>query len=76
MEESPLIAADEDYLRPTEVLVFSTGDVRQCVNISLIDDDSLEEVEEFFVNISTLVPRVTIDPDLTTVELQDDDGTD
>ena len=76
MEESPLIAADEDYLRPTEVLVFSAGDVRQCVDISLIDDDSLEEVEEFFANISTLVPRVTIDPDLTTVELQDDDGTD
>ena len=71
-----MIAADEDYLRTTVVLVFSAGDDRQCVNISLIDDNNLEEVEEFFVNISTLVPRVTIDPDLTTVELQDDDGTD
>ena len=71
-----MIAADEDYLRATVVFVFSAGDDRQCVNISLIDDNNLEEVEEFFVNISTLVPRVTIDPDLTTVELQDDDGTD
>ena len=71
-----MIAADEDYLRVTVVLVFSAGDVRQCVNISLIDDDSLEEVEEFSADISTLVSRVTIDPATTTVELQDDDGTD
>ena len=40
----------------------------------VIDDDVLEAVETFFVEISTEVPRVNVGRSTTTVSLVDNDG--
>ena len=46
----------------------------QCIDYEIVDDDVLEGVETFFVEISTSVPRVMVGRSVSTVSLVDDDG--
>ena len=46
----------------------------QCIDYEIVDDDFLEGVETFFVEISTSVPRVMVGRSVSTVSLVDDDG--
>ena len=46
----------------------------QCIRYVVVDDDILEAVESFFVEISTSVPRVTVGRSTATVSLVDNDG--
>ena len=52
---------------------------RQCFNVTIIDDDVLEETERFSFNL-TLVDtigqrlNITVDPDFSLVEIIDQDG--
>ena len=46
----------------------------QCIRYSVVDDEILESVESFYVEISTNVPRVTIGLSTATVSLVDNDG--
>ena len=68
------IAAPADYVAATVQLVFRPGQERQCVNISIEDDDILERPEDFNVTLSTTVDRVTLDPDMATVTITDVSG--
>ena len=43
----------------------------QCVNISIIGDDAVEEVEFFSVTLSTSDPNVTLTITSVTVAIQD-----
>ena len=43
----------------------------QCVNISILSDDAVEEVEFFSVTLSTSDPNVTLTITSATVDIQD-----
>ena len=50
---------------------------RQCFNVTIIDDEALEDTENFSLNLTlaggSTVP-VVVSPDVSTVEIIDNDG--
>lgn len=44
------------------------------VPVDIMDDDFLEDLEIFSANISSEVPRLTLDPSEATVSIIDNDG--
>ncbi len=64
----------KDYESVMAQLLFGPGQVKQCVNITILEDDILEGPEDFQTNLSTSVDRVTLDPEMATVNIEDDDG--
>lgn len=50
---------------------------KQCFNITVIDDDALEDIEDFFLGLflaeNSSVP-VVVDPPISEVEIVDEDG--
>ena len=70
-----LFSGGTDYIENNAQLIFSPGMTRQCFNISIINDESFENnVEDFFVNLTTTDPLVLLSPVFTTVVIMDDDG--
>ncbi len=68
-----------DYSSPANPssLVFSDSSTRQCTMISIVDDETFENlVENFFVTLTetSSTPRVTINPDRTIVNITDDES--
>ena len=69
-----LCSAPDDYTAVSQVLTFQPGSDRQCVEVAIVNDDELENEEQFTVTITTDEDRVTLEPDSTTVTITDDDG--
>ena len=55
-------------------LLFRAGQEKQCVNITILDDELLEGPENFSIILTTEASRVTLDPDHAVVNITDDDG--
>ena len=58
---------------------FGNNNRLQCFNVSVVDDDVPEEVEEFMTNVTfcpgePVPPRVDINPQNATTVIIDDDG--
>ena len=54
-----------DYGALSTIVTFGTYDTQQCVNITIVDDEVLENVESFFVNLERtpgLDSRITLNP--------------
>ena len=66
--------APDDYTSVSQDLTFQPGSERQCVEVPIVNDDDLENEEQFSVTITTEEDRVTLEPDSTTVIITDDDG--
>ncbi len=69
-----------DYLENSAPLMFGFGDTRVCFNITIVDDDHLEVLEETFIlstsddDVYSLTPRITVDPDSALITIIDDDS--
>ena len=64
-----------DYIGPSTILRFPTCGTRQCVNVSIVDDDVLENVESFYVTLERtpgLDVRITLDPVDGIISITDD----
>ena len=70
----PPLSAPDDYESVLEELTFSAGLERQCVDVTIQDDDIAEGLEDFTAGLTTSVDRVTLDPDVATVNIADNDG--
>ena len=57
--------AGTDYIAASGTLVFSSGVSERVINVSIIDDDSIEVDEQFFVDLSN--------GESTTVVIEDND---
>ena len=58
-----------------EQLVFNTGDDKQCYTVNIVNDDDCEQPAENFLSDLSYVSGqqvVTIDPNRTTVVIDDD----
>ena len=70
-----LNAAGEDYITVSDSLTFGPlSPTEQCVSITLLDDDYLEENETFSVSASTADSAVDIVSGTTVVTIVDNDG--
>ena len=63
-----------DYFSVSQDLTFSQSSSRECVNVSIVNDDELENEEEFSLTLTTGEDRVNLDPDSSTILITDDDG--
>ena len=66
-----------DYGELSTFLSFPTCGTRQCVNVTVVNDDVLENVESFDVTLERtpgLDMRITLDPVDGVIEIRDDDG--
>ena len=70
----PPLSAPDDYESVLEELTFSAGLERQCVDVTIQDDDIAEGLEDFTAGLNTSVDRVILDPDVATVNIADNDG--
>ena len=67
-----------DYFEDGGTFTFGPGDTIQCTNISIVDDNILERLEEvFFISVDPptggIFDRITFTPG-STVTIIDDDG--
>ena len=56
----------------TTNLLFNDDVTRQCVNVSIVNDDILENTENFFASVTTTVQNVFINPARAEVEIRED----
>ena len=68
-----LFSASDDYVAVNKTLTFASLE-KQCLNVSIVNDNELENEEEFSLTLTTMEDRVRLDPDSTTVRITDDDG--
>ena len=66
-----------DYDGISVILLFAACQRRSCVNVTIIDDEMLENTESFNFTLERttgLSDRITLDPVDGVVEIIDDDG--
>lgn len=63
-----------DYVDRSVPLTFSADVSQVCFNVSIIDDDNYELVEEFYANLTTADPNVQLSPMFTVLRINDDDS--
>ena len=66
-----------DYIGLSTILSFPACETKQCVNVTIVDDEVLENVELFDVTLERtpgLDMRIRLDPVDGVVEIIDDDG--
>ncbi len=63
-------------MESTQSLVFPAGlaGAKDCANISIVDDLTLEDEEMFFVVLGSTDPNVRVPSSPTTVVIQDQDS--
>ena len=65
------IPAPDDYVAVSEVFTFSMTVDRQCVNVTLIEDDILENPENLLLDLDTDDPMVILLPQQAEVIIND-----
>ena len=67
-----------DYGNTMTLLMFKACETRRCINVT-IEDDDIAELTEFFsgnlLRTDGLDERITLQPNTTTIEITDNDGT-
>lgn len=69
--------APADFENAAETLEFTFSNTTLCVEVQIVDDNDLENTEEFTVRLSpdgTLPAGLRITPDLATVSIFDNEG--
>jgi hypothetical protein len=70
-------AAPGDYTDDAQIFIFSQAATKFSFNITIADDDILEETEQFFISAELLsadAGTVTIYPDQSVVTIEDGDS--
>ena len=67
---------DEDFTGLPNIITFTSGQsvgATSCTNITIIDDNEVEGVENFNVKLSSDFPGVTVSRALGMIEISDND---
>ncbi len=67
------LAEVNDYEASTVSVIFSPRETTRSISVEIVDDMLWEHTEWFFERLSTVEPRVTLDPNQTTVYILDND---
>ena len=74
-QDSSSAVTPQDYMNISVELTFDPNSSIQCVNISIVNDDILEGVEDIeILLVSGNEERVNLSPERATVQITDDDG--
>ena len=71
---SALYVGDSDYQSVTQAITFQHAQQFQCVNITILDDQTLENAEVFFINLATTDLGIVFYTSSATVTIGNDDG--
>jgi hypothetical protein len=69
--------AGQDYTAPVADVVFQPSPEEEqtvCVDVAVEDDEILEDEESFLLELSTSVPRITVERSTATVRVTDEDS--
>lgn len=69
--------AGGDYSPPSGVYNFDVGETRECLEITIFNDNALEVTESLTGQLALQggqIPGVTLQPVLTTIDITDDDS--
>lgn len=69
-----IYSVDRDFDRVNMLLLFPPGTSRQCVEIFIMDDDVLESIETFSVQLTTTDESVFPIRNSSTVDIVDNDS--
>lgn len=64
-----------DYGEISNLILFKACDTRKCINVTIVNDDIPEGTEHFTGKLgktANLHPRITLDPNVTRVEITDE----
>ena len=64
--------APADYQGPSMDLTFGPGITRRCVDVTVVEDDIMENTENFFGSLTTTDTLLTLDPDVAEVVISED----
>ena len=67
------ILVGADYNAVAETLTFDAGTSRACFNTSALQDELLEDDEDYSLTLTSDEPGLTLAPDVATVTIPDDD---
>lgn len=65
---------DGDYETIVQEIIFSPGDQLKTVNVTIIDDEIFENLEEFSARLTTLDGRVVLAESNAVAQILDDDS--
>ena len=65
------LPAPDDYMAVNETLTFSMTEGRQCVNVTLFEDEKLESPENLFLDLDTVDPMVILSSEQAEVIVND-----
>lgn len=78
------IAASLDYTPPTDPYIIDAGEERDCLQLMILDDIIFEGSEDLTGSLEGIVnqlgqlvsnpERITFDPPMTTIQIDDNDG--
>ena len=68
-----LSAAGEDFVDEPSNLTLSAAQNTSCFNVSIINDNLHEDIEEFFVNLTSMQSIVLI-PSFVRIQILDQDS--
>ena len=69
-----VLSGGMDYIQQTfSPRMFSANQVRDCVDVQIEDDSTVESQETFSVVLSTVQERVTLEPGTVDVIIEDND---
>ena len=63
-----------DYTPSNGTITFSPAILQQIINITIIDDESVEDIEMFIVHLSGAPTNVILSPSQASVAIIDNDG--
>ena len=63
-----------DFVETPHSFLFTPSQTKHCFNVSLINDNRYEVRQEFFVNLTSNDPNVSLSPQFSTIVLDDDDS--
>ena len=67
----------KDFTGLPNVITFLSGDfngTESCINITIVDDNLAEGVEDFMVKLSSGFPGVVVSRAVSQIEITDNDG--
>ena len=71
---SSCFIGDSDYQPITQALTFQQTQKLQCVNTTILDDQTLENAEVFFINLATTDLGIVFNISSAAVTIGNDDG--
>ena len=69
-----LISGGQDFIETPHSFLFTPSQTEHCFDVCLINDDIYEVRQEFFVNLTSNSPGVTLSPQFSIIVVDDDDS--